>query len=462
MLVNPKLSMFKYPNDKDISIKEVMSFIDRHKFERIPMFEENENYLLQTNIPIELDFLEKEKAGRFMGIRHKNNIANIIVQTHTNYITGSEVAYQSDIKEKDSLEMFLTLRKKSKLNEEEGMISEYCSKYGVSYLLVYLDNIDINTAIINPKECFVLYDYSVEPKPIWGVRYYKNYNDKLVVEVYGKYVFRRFVEDKKGKFVLEEEKENIIKTIPMIEILNNDYMLCDFQPVKTHIDEINKVITTESNLIHYINDALLILRNVDMDEETFAKMLATNLIIMSSGEQGVDADLKFLEKPLNVEAISQHQSTLLKATFRDSFTPLISSEELTKAPSAKALQSMYMSTDFIARTKEKYMKEGLRKVIDIMFKYLNFVKIDAVYTAETIEPKFTRSLPTLSSAELEDVLKIVQAVNLSDETKLGLIPSKYGINPIEEIKRLKNERAEMPYNFESEEEDGGSNDGTVE
>lgn len=449
-LINPKIEEFKYNDDLDISIKTILSFIDRHRSERLPMFSENEAFLLQTTTSSN-DFLTEEENKKFVGVRHKNNIANIICNTHLNYVMGSCLNYYSDSEDKLSLEKFLEIRKINDGETIEKETEELAGQFGLAYQLCYINEDGyISYDCIKPQESFVIYNYNTRPEPIWGVRYYTNYNNKTVIELYGKYLNKIYEENGKGEYIVISEKENIFGMVQLIEYRNNKWMLCDFQPVKSHIWDIDKTKTTLSNLIHYINDAILLLTNVELDEEEFQKMLINKIMIFNSGSDGTEAKADFLKKPIDIEAIKEHLDGLLKGAFRDSFTPLVSSEELAKAPSAKALQTMYMATDFIAQNKQTYFRKGVKQLIKLIFKMLNFTKVDQTYSEYSIEPIFSTTLPTLTTAELEDLQKLKKIVNLSEQSLLELIPSKYVENVEEELERKKKEEQEYSYNLDNE------------
>lgn len=445
------LKEFKYNNEETINTDDLQNFIQRHKTERIPLLQENENFILQRNLPIDTEFKEQEDNKTFAGVKHKNNISNVIVNTHLSYVMGDDLQYTSDNDEKESLEKYLEIRKNNEGAEKENKIAELIGKFGLGYEILYMDseqNIKFSTA--KPQECFVIYNYDLEAKPIWGVRYYLDYNNNTNIELYGKKMYKKYV-DVDGNLQLVEEKINFFNVLPMVEYRNNDNMLCDFQPVKTYLVDIDKTLTTESNLIHYINDALLIFTNVDVDEEDLAKMIKNKVLILNNGE-GVESGLDFLEKPLNVEGIAQHLTTLYKNAFNQSFTPFISSEELKSAPSGKALQVMYLSADLIAKIKESKLTKGFKQRIDVIFKMLNFTR-NTPLEYKSIEPIFTRNLPTLTSADLEDLQMLINTgVRLSNRTLLELIPNKFINNVEEELERIEEEGVQGFIDFSQDEE----------
>ena len=185
-------------------------------------------------------------------------------------------------------------------------------------------------------------------------------------------------------------------------------------------------------------------------------MIKSGVVLIKSGLSGVESDMDFLDKPLNVEGVKQHLEMLLKSCFRDSFTPLISSDELKQAPSAKALESMYMQTDLISTQKEKQIRKTIRRILDVLFKIYNFSRLDKVVDYKKLIYNLQEVCQRWLLRELDDVIKIIQNIPLSDETKLELVPSKYIDNPQVELERLEKERS--LYNFVEEVDEDDQDD----
>ena len=463
MIKDPIIKKFTYPNKEDIKKEDLLHFIEKHQTERIPIYEENLSFITQTNIKIDKTFQKEEENNKFSGIRHRNNICNLILKTHLNYLMGDGISYTDKGSEEDdeSLEKFLEIRKNKDFKTKEYKTVEEMGKMGTSYSLIYLneDN-EIQWSILEPKQTFVIYSSELEGEPIWGVRYYTDFFDNEIIELWGKSFYRKYkkIEDEE-EYIIEEEKENIFNIMPVVEFRNDEYGFSDFQPIKPHIDDINKTITTQSNLIHYINDAILILKNIGVDEEEVEKMFQNKIVSFNTGEPNIDIGMDFLKKPIDTDSIKQHLNILIKGAFRDSFTPLMTSEEISKAPSGKSLQSMYLTADLVASQKEARIREGMKRVIRIIFKMLNFRRLTDVYNNNNIEPKFSRNLPTITISEIEDLLQVNNVQKLSTKTNLELLPNKYVSDAEEEMERIQEQtKKNITYDFIEEEEEEEKSD----
>jgi len=447
---NPRIKNFKMGEEQILTNDIIKDLINKHKMEILPLLEENEDFLYQDNLPIEEHFKEEEDAGSFNGVRLKNNIPNVIVNTHLSYVIGNGISFESDETEKDSLDEFLKIRTDNYLDDKEKDLMEYMGRYGVGYELVYYDDNEIQVDTVNPKECFIVDDYSIKEKPLYGFRYYLDYNKNTIVEIYGKKENAKVkIMKSTGEIVLIYKKENIYNEVQLIQYKNNDFMHSDFQPVKRYLEDLNKTMTSESDLIHYMASATIVFENILVDEESVRLMIINKNIMTKSDENSNGGRVYFLEKPLNVDGIKQHYDMLRNNIFLESFTPFLSMQQLTKAPSGKALQTLYLNAGIIADKKIREFKKGLRKRISIIFNILNFGKITGTMDFKTIKPKFTKNLPTLTSSELEDLKTIAQSgIKLSTKTQLDILPSKYVDNTDAELKRLKEEREDDENNLD--------------
>lgn len=454
LIKNTLMKEFKYNDDKNISIETILQFISRHETERLPLILENKNFLSQNNLEIETEFLNQESKGRFPAVRHKNNLANVITKTHQSYVMGSDLQYTSEVDQEESLKLYLDIRKKNKGNEKEKKVSQLMGEYGNAFEIIYMDsNQNIKFSTASPEQCFLLYNYDLEPEAIWGIRYFRDFNNSLNIELYGKYVFRRYVVEDSNAPTMLEEKINYFGKVCMLEAMNNDFRFSDFQPVKTFLVDIDKTLTTQGYLIHYIIDAILIITNATIDEDDFQDMLDGGVVLLENGGDGADSKMDFLEKPLNVEGIKQHLEFLFKNVFNQSFTPFISGEELKTAPSAKALEVMYLAADLVAKIKEANLSKIFEQRIDLIFRMINFTR-NTPLEYDSIKPVFTKSLPTLTTAELEELQKLISTgVVLSNRTLLELIPNKF-VNDVEkELKRIEEEGTQGFIDFSQEEEE---------
>ena len=201
-------NIFRFNNKDDISIETVLNFIERHKTERVPLIKDNLNFLLQKNLDVDKRFIDEEKNGKFAGIRHRNNIAQIITNTQFNYLYGSGLKYYTDSEDNKALEILQEIRKEGDFEEKEGEFILQGGELGVSYILVYNIEDKIKMTILDPLQTFVIYSYNIEEEPIFGIRYYLDYEDKTNIEIFGINFRRIYKENKKGEYILIDERKS--------------------------------------------------------------------------------------------------------------------------------------------------------------------------------------------------------------------------------------------------------------
>lgn len=442
LIEDVKLDEFKYGEEEgEIHIKDVLNFINRHKSERVPLLRENEMFLLQGKSSIVKYFENEIASGDFNGVIMQNNLSNIICQTQYSYLMGNGISYTSKQDDYKSLEAFVEIRNESEGDDVEKEIVEGMGEYGVAYELVYLNNSGEPRYIkLDPFQTFVIYDYSIQMLPLYGVRYYEDYKGMLVIEIYGKNFFRKYVQTEDKKFVIKERKENIFNIVNIVEYRNNKNMLCDFQFVKTYLLGIDHTLITQGGLVEYLNKPITVFENVDITVEDFKKIKESGGLSINNTES-MESKVYFLDKLYDTESLRYHLDTLYRNAFKESFTPMLSVEDLMKAPSGKALEFMYFNTETVVNSKIKYITRGINQRLRVIFNMLNFTKLSEDYGYKTIRPIFSRNLPTLTTSDLEDlVLLRSSGIELSHRTLLENLPSKLVPDIDEELSRLEAER----------------------
>jgi len=445
-LQSARFYMFKYNNDTTISISNLLKFIDRHKTERLLKIQENENFIIQENIAIDEDFLIQEEKGTFYGVRVRNNLSEVIVNTHLNYVMGNDITYTASVDEEEALSILNQVQRENGLKDQQRDIAEDMGSFGVGYQLVSDINRQIIVERIDAKEAFIIYSEDATPEPIFGVRYYKDFNNILTVEVYSKYELLRYKAEKAGgkEITLIEQKINLYGIVPMIEYSNNRYHHSDFQKVKTYLIDLDKTETTESNTIHYINDAIIVFTNVKATAEKIKNMIDNRAVFLPTTD-GLPADIKYLEKTMNINDMQTRLKDLRKSIYSQSFTPELTSEEMSKNVSGKALEGMYVNTETIATKKQSQIRKGIMIRNDIIFAIINENLVGKPYDYYSIMPQFKKNLPTLESSELEDIIKLSNAGILSRKTILEAVPTKFLDDLEKELERLAEEETEYVF-----------------
>src|SRR5690625_7149994 len=86
---------------------------------------------------------------------------------------------------------------------------------------------------LSPLDTFVIYDDTVEFKPIAAIRYIgRQYKEELDVYLYTDKVIKEYELGEDGELETKEELNHFFGGVPVIEYENNKYRQGDFEDVK--------------------------------------------------------------------------------------------------------------------------------------------------------------------------------------------------------------------------------------
>ncbi len=165
-----------------------------------------------------------------------------VALTTKNYMFNRPVNYTADDKKyQESLYEVLYLNGYEKKNNSVG---QGLIVHGVAYKLFYTEDISgavrPRYAIIPPSEIIPIYDYSIEPKLIAAVRYYKRAaTAETFIEIYypGK---KQTCTLKDGNLLGRKDTVSAYSSIPLV-VYSCDEQMGVFDAVKPIIDAVDKI-----------------------------------------------------------------------------------------------------------------------------------------------------------------------------------------------------------------------------
>ena len=249
--------------------------------------------------------LDREKAVR-PEINHKivENHANEIVSFKVGYLMGEPIQYVSRVSEKSdeiaSLNAFMFADDKASKDRE---LSEWAHICGTSYRMVLPKSIDIDETeapfeiyTLDPRNTFVVYHNGLGNKPLMGVTYVEKQNGDKVYSCYTDTELITVVNDK-----VVSVEPHALGVIPIIEYPSNAERMGVFEVVISLLDAINEVASDRANAIDQFVQSLMVLKGVDIDDESFRSLKELGGIKVPA-----DGDVEFL-----VQELSQQQTQTL-------------------------------------------------------------------------------------------------------------------------------------------------------
>ncbi len=275
---------------------------------------EHSHYQNQSDIDYLLNYYRGIQPILYREKEIREEICNYIVENHadeivtfkTGYLVGEPVVYttrtggdaaerESDTENIKRLNEIMLCSNKATADYELVEWFEIC---GTSYRMVLPNpedkNAPLSISTLDPRYTFVVYSADVFQKPIMAVTCI---NDDLEdTTVYACYTNDMYFEIKNDKVV--RTYPHTLGAIPIIEYPANSSRMGSFEQVIPLLDAINTVESNRVDGIEQFIQALMVLTNVEIDSEEFAKMRELGAIQISSTE-GQKATVEILTSELS-------------------------------------------------------------------------------------------------------------------------------------------------------------------
>ncbi len=348
-----------------------------------------------------------------------NNYQGYIVDTILGYFIGKQINYTSEDKE-----LMLQLQEIFDNNDESVENLKIAKQLGIkgrTYEILYIDEEGkINFQKINAENIIPIYTNEIKPKLIAIIRVWESLG-----EIFFSFYDNSYIKNGKMKkqadgtikAEITEELENILGELPVIEYINNEETIGDFEKVVSLINAYDKARSDTANDFEYFTDAYLLLKGCGIDitenPDGVKAMKQNRLIDLPEG-----GDAQFLIKQINDIATENNNTRLKEDIHKFSFTPDLSDKDFAGGASGVALQLKLFGLEQIAQTKEMFMTLGLRKRLKLIVKYLNIK--GGNYNANDVLINFVRNKP-INFKELVETMIMLKGT-LSETTILSNIP----------------------------------------
>lgn len=345
-----------------------------------------------------------------------------IVNSYTGYLASpSYISYTS---ENDIEEIMDILR----YNDYQTQDTDYLMDaliYGVAAELMYFDNTGhTRFKLIDPRQCFGIYDDSLTNDLLYFVRFYPvnewDDSNKYNVDVYSDYDVKHYImSGENGQLQYIGEEPHYFSQCPA-----NIFFLPDeksiFDCILTLQDSINSIVSAEEDEIQALADAYLVLMGADIDEESVVSMKENRVLLLPEG-----AAAQWLTKNINDTQLENVLKRLQESIYKISQCVDFSSETfLGGVSSGVAIRYRLSGMETRAGKIEALMKKALQRRIEIICGVATLKYGEEVF--RDIQIDFKRNIP-------EDITALISLVNglkgsVSDKTLLGQIPFVDDVN----------------------------------
>lgn len=379
--------------------KKIYKYIEEHK-KKSSKYDMLDNYYNADKSTL--------KKSRVLASSPNNKIIaaypRYITMLNTGYFMSNEVSYL--VNDDVDITPITDCYRDNTIIKVDQSNANKCSKYGRAYELTYIDEeSNIKTKSISPKNAFIIKDGTLEDNDVIGVYYTDSdiylYTKDNIVHVHK--------EDNKETV---EVNDNYFDEIPLIEILNNEEAIGDYESVISLIDAYNLVVSNDIDNIEDFIDSILLLYGSELTSEQIKLLRETRGLNLDG-----DARAEYLTKSLDEAGISKVLERLRKDIHKFSFTPDMSDDNFAGNSSGVALSYKILPFELLAKTKESFYEEAVKKRFKLYNTYfMKFNKMQFIPAYE-LDVNFTRGLPK-NDLEMARLISLLQG-KVSNKTLIS-------------------------------------------
>ena len=399
-------------------------FIRRHLSNDVPRLETLYNYYLG-----EQSILNRRKDEKLSNNRLVINHAAYIANFTAGYLLGTPVSYTLLDEDNEKIQPILDALKAADAPTQDADLALDGAIFGRSYELVYVAENDtkIKLARLSPLNAFVVYDDTVEQKPVFGIHYYPIYDVSGLQTGYkGIIATDTYIQDitlsvgAGDVTTVENPIQHFFGKVPIDEIYNNGQRLGDFENVISLIDAYNLLQSDRLNDKEQFVNALLVIKGQilgDTEEEKREALdgMKENKVM----ELAADGEAAFLTRQFDESSVEVYKNSIVNDIHKISCVPDMSDQNFAGNVSGVAMKYKLLALEQLAKVKQRFFTEGLRYRLECISNFLRFKTTTFIDVGE-IDISFRRSLP---ANEIEQA-QMVSMLN-------GIVPQEYLLSQID-------------------------------
>ena len=432
--------MFCIDEGTELSVELLQKMINKFYTEVEPKISKYKNYYDGKQAILNKSYADASKPCN----RTVTNYCKNIVDSYCGYLASpGYISYSSD----NDIEEIMNILRYNDYQAEDSDFLLNALIYGVACELMYIDNLgQVRFKLINPTQCFGVYDDSLTGDLMYFVRMYKasewDDTDTYNVDVYSDYSIKHYtMSGRNGYLTFVAEEPHYFGQCPA-----NIFYLPDeksiFDCIISLQDAANELLSNEIDDYSAFCDAYLTLIGVDAEAEDIATMKENRVLVLPDG-----ANASWLTKAANDAQIENLLKRIHESIYRTAACPDFSSESFVGGVSS-GIAIRYRLTGMETRAGKicAEMKKALQRRVEIICSIASLKLGEEVFRDIRIDCR--RNIP-------EDLTTTITMINnlkgtVSDATLLSQIPFISDVNAeIEAVQKQKQENMQL-YNFDTE------------
>ena len=435
----PRAPLFTMARDEEVTSEVLDKFIRLHQ-QVVGRYE----YLFDMYLNRPEIFDAPPKAGFKPDNRLAVSFPKYMVDTLSGYFNGIPIkkTHESD----DFLEAISSFDNNNDMEDEESELFKMACIYGHSFEYMYQDEYaETKVIYVSPKDMFIVYDDSIEQKPLFAV-HYGQVDLKTTGILIEQDRMRDFAVDK-GGLTFTEEKINPFNKLPVIEFMLNDERQGLFEPVISLVNSYNKVMSEKANDVDYFADAYMKILGAQLDEPSIER-IKDNRIINLHGLDASKVIVEFMDKPDSDSQTEHLLDRIERLIYATSMVANISDENFGNS-SGTALAYKLQAMSNLALSIQRKFQSSLNRRYELFSSLRTNVPESMKDEWQNMEYKFTRNEPKNILEEAQTAAQLMGIT--SDETALSVLSVVSNVQT--ELER-KNKGFPNLMDFEMSEDDG--------
>ena len=346
-----------------------------------------------------------------------------IVTMASGYLVGRPVTYD-DRAQSDAVAALREAYAACDMDSVDAELAADASIYGRGVCICYADEGGRpKAATLSPKTAFVVYDDTVEHRPLFGVHWMDRYDGagkRCGVCVHAYTAGAELTLSGRSLAALTQEGEaqpHYFGGVPVVEFWNNAQETGDFEPVLSLIDAYDTLESDRVNDKQQFTDAVLLLTGCTLENDDPAdrrspaqKLLEEKTLSLPD----TDASAQWLVKQSDEAGAEVLRQALRGDIHKMSMVPDLTDESFAANASGVAMRYKLLGLEQLTAIKERWFREGLRSRMRLFAHFLGVLARTSL-DPETVEMTFTRSLPV---NEMETAQMVAQLSGIAPQRAL--------------------------------------------
>lgn len=403
---------YTMPADAPMDAKALGAWLGEHKIDSLRLRYLRDLY--EGRHPI---LLGEEKPSWKPDNRIIINFAKYIVDTLCGYFIGIPAKTTSPDAQVQT--EITSIRDRCDMDDSEAELAKICSIYGSGLELCYLDeSAQVCITYLTPLEGFIIYDDSVERRPLYGVRYYLDRQNVLRGTLYSRTEMVDFISTD-GLHLLEGTRRfHSFDGVPLVEYLENEERSGAFEGVESAITAYEKAISEKANDVDAFADAYMLIKGLGLEPEDLFHIRQDRVIQVKpmDADMLAQVDVSFLSRPSGDTTQENLLDRLEKQIFAVSMVANISDEEF-GGSSGTALAYKLLPMQNLAKLKARKFASGMNQ------RWRLVASLPTTHMAadawESIEYRFTQNAPRNLLEEAQTASQLAGIT--SKKTQLSIV-----------------------------------------